>query len=224
MMSFRVRARWFALAAVVVGLLVGGIAYASIPDSGGVIHGCYLSNGNLRVIDSPSTTCKSNETPLDWNAQGAAGATGPQGPVGATGPQGPTGDPGAVGATGPQGPKGDTGTTGPAGTGALWANVRSTGATLAGSTGVTSTELRTGVYRITFPRDVTTCGLSLSAAAYVGLGIVGINAGAIDPPNSPHFFFSVFQDLSTANSMAVGVRDQTGAFAESPFTIAMLCE
>ena len=139
----------------------------------------------------------------------------------------PPRDPRREDGQGPKGDKGDKGTTGdtgPAGTGALWANVRSVGNTLSGSPGVSSTELRTGVYRITFPRDVTNCGVSLSAAAYVGLGIVGINAATIDPPNSSHFFFSVFQDLGTANSMAVGVRDQTGAFAESPFTIAMLCQ
>jgi hypothetical protein len=31
--------------------LAGGIAYATIPDSVGVIHGCYGTNGQLRVID-----------------------------------------------------------------------------------------------------------------------------------------------------------------------------
>jgi len=76
------------------------VAFASIPDNGGVIHGCYLSNGNLRVIDSPSTTCKSNETPLDWNAQGTTGAAGP---TGATGPTGTHGDTAATGPTGPRG-------------------------------------------------------------------------------------------------------------------------
>jgi len=31
---------------------------ASIPDSGGVIHGCYLKGvGSLRVIDSPNQKC-----------------------------------------------------------------------------------------------------------------------------------------------------------------------
>ena len=110
---------------LVVGVAVSGAAaaFASIQGGGGVIHGCYLSNGNLRIVDPPST-CKSNETTLDWNTQGAVGPTGPAGPKGDTGPAGPTGadgpkgDTGSVGATGPQGPKGDTGpagTTGPQG-------------------------------------------------------------------------------------------------------------
>ena len=45
-----VRVLLIAAAVVLVG---GGIAYATIPDSGGKIHACYkLSGGALRVIDS----------------------------------------------------------------------------------------------------------------------------------------------------------------------------
>ena len=36
----------------VLALAVAGIAYAAIPDSSGVIHGCYSKTGALRVIDS----------------------------------------------------------------------------------------------------------------------------------------------------------------------------
>jgi hypothetical protein len=112
---------------LVLGLVVGvvatsgvAVAFASIQDTGGVIHGCYLSNGNLRVVDPPST-CKPNETSLDWNTQGAAGPTGLTGPTGATGQTGPTGQQGAKGDAGPTGPAGPTGgvgqvgPTGPAG-------------------------------------------------------------------------------------------------------------
>ena len=47
------RARWFLLGAVAGGALAAGaVGYAAIPDSGGVIHGCYQKvNGQLRVID-----------------------------------------------------------------------------------------------------------------------------------------------------------------------------
>lgn len=31
-----------------------GIAYATIPDSTGVIHACYDPNGTLRVVDTQS--------------------------------------------------------------------------------------------------------------------------------------------------------------------------
>lgn len=57
-------------------MLSGGTAAyaatASIPGLGGVIAGCYVKSGGvLRVIDSSVTTCKSNETSLDWNQTGA---------------------------------------------------------------------------------------------------------------------------------------------------------
>jgi hypothetical protein len=94
----------------------GGAAYAasaSIPDSGGVIHGCYkpISNGSvsqLGVIDTalPGGTCPKGETALSWNQTGPQG---PAGPVGATGATGLTGPEGAVGPAGPQGPQGPPG-------------------------------------------------------------------------------------------------------------------
>ena len=83
--------------AIVVALAVGGIAYANIPDAGGVIHGCYQKNqGTLRVIDTEKAqACSNSETQLNWSQ------TGPQGSQGIQGQQGI------------QGPKGDTGPTGP---------------------------------------------------------------------------------------------------------------
>jgi hypothetical protein len=90
----------------------GGIAYATIPDASGVIHGCYQkSGGSLSVIDAAVTTCAKSQTELDWNVQGPTGPQGPQGPQGAQGPTGPQGDPGPTGATGPQGPAGPSGTS-----------------------------------------------------------------------------------------------------------------
>lgn len=92
-------------------LLVAGIALgvandalASIPDSGGTIHGCYQSpppahGANLQVIDTGNGgSCGGGMVSLTWNQ------TGPQGPAGATGPQGPQGAAGATGSQGPAGP------------------------------------------------------------------------------------------------------------------------
>lgn len=113
-------ARWrLCVAMALAGSLFGIVTavQAAIPDANGVIHGCYLPSGNLRVIDSGST-CKGSATPLNWSQTGQPGPAGATGPAG---PQGPTGDTGATGAqgpTGPQGPlgpagaKGDTGATG----------------------------------------------------------------------------------------------------------------
>jgi hypothetical protein len=68
--------------------LAVGIAYATIPDGQGVIHSC-LKNGDLRVIDTATQSCKANEAGLSWNQQG------PQGIQGETGPQGPPGPAGS---------------------------------------------------------------------------------------------------------------------------------
>ena len=58
-------------------LVVAGVAYATIPDSSGAIHGCYgRSGGSLRVIDATVTNCKTGETSLDWNVQGQQGPQG----------------------------------------------------------------------------------------------------------------------------------------------------
>lgn len=90
-------------ASIVTALVVGGVgfAFASIPDSGGVIHGCYQASGtvhDLRVIDSAKTAkCPTGYKPLNWNQ------TGPQGPQGIQGPQGAQGVQGPQGAQGPAG-------------------------------------------------------------------------------------------------------------------------
>jgi hypothetical protein len=71
-------------AAFVVGVLaaVGGIAYATIPDENGVIHGCRNNgSGSLRVIDSASQSCTPAETALDWNQLGPKGDKGDPGGV-----------------------------------------------------------------------------------------------------------------------------------------------
>lgn len=51
----------------------GGIAFASIPDPGGVIHTCFSkSTGTWRPIDSPSQQCKNTETALDFYSKAGA--------------------------------------------------------------------------------------------------------------------------------------------------------
>jgi hypothetical protein len=96
------------LVALAVSAGAATLAYASIPDGNGVIHGCYSVNGqgqvdgsaSLRVIDPASTNpngqaCKSNERALDWNQTGPTGARGPTGPTGQAGPTGPQGPEGS---------------------------------------------------------------------------------------------------------------------------------
>ena len=119
------------LGTVLGGSIVGGLTLASAHGGDTTkIHACQNPAGQLRIVTA-AQNCKSQETALDWNAQGIQGdigIQGPQGVPGATGTPGPKGDTGATGATGTQGPqgvpgatgtpgpKGDTGATGATGT------------------------------------------------------------------------------------------------------------
>jgi hypothetical protein len=85
--------------AFAVAAVIAGAAFAAIPDSAGVIHGCYTNRGGiLRVIDpSAGAKCTSLETALSWSQQGPRGNTGAQGPAGPQGAQGPQGQAGTIG-------------------------------------------------------------------------------------------------------------------------------
>jgi hypothetical protein len=112
-------------------LVIGGFAYASIPDGTGTIHGCYkTSNGQLRVIDvDAGESCGVAEQPLDW---------------GQAGPEGPPGVPGEAGPPGPPGPPGPAGATTIAGIVELDGTIRA-------GTGFTVTHASPGVYGLRFP-------------------------------------------------------------------------
>jgi Collagen triple helix repeat (20 copies) len=94
--------------------VTGGIAYASIPDAGGVIYACSLKNvGTIRLIDKSKSglqgRCTNAENELSWNEKGQPGTKGDTGQTGGTGPPGA---PGVKGDTGAPGVKGDTGDNG----------------------------------------------------------------------------------------------------------------
>ena len=59
-------------------MLLGGIAWAAIPNTpGGVIQGCYDSGGNVKVIEA--LPCPPKYTPFQWNQQGPSGTNGTNG-------------------------------------------------------------------------------------------------------------------------------------------------
>ena len=73
--------------------------------------------GRIRVVGADEA-CKTNETTVDWNAQGLqgpAGVAGAAGPAGAQGFAGLAGTMGPAGATGPAGPQGSAGADGAVG-------------------------------------------------------------------------------------------------------------
>jgi hypothetical protein len=73
---------------LLIGLLMAGgmwavrVAYATIPDAGGVIHTCYdPGNRTLRVIDTEAgEACRPQDMALSWNQAGPQGPEGPRGP------------------------------------------------------------------------------------------------------------------------------------------------
>ncbi len=115
------------LGVVIVLAVSGGIAYATIPDSEGIIHSCVRKGekgdegdaGRIRIVENEAQCRKRKEFALSWNQrgpqgpQGLQGERGPQGPQGLQGEQGPQGPQGLQGERGPQGPQGERG---PAGT------------------------------------------------------------------------------------------------------------
>jgi hypothetical protein len=74
----------------VIGLALGaalvafvGLAQASIPDPLGIVHTCVNRNsGELKVIDSATSSCKANEQALDLNQKGPKGDKGDKGDPG----------------------------------------------------------------------------------------------------------------------------------------------
>ena len=96
-----------------------GVAFATIPDSGGVYSACMLkTTGTIRLIDPslPSSNlrsrCTSLETPISWSQQGPKGDPGAAGPPGAKGDKGDQGFEGDRGLQGEQGLQGERGLQG----------------------------------------------------------------------------------------------------------------
>lgn len=59
---------------VAATVVAGGIAYAAIPSSGGVVSACYATSGatkgQLTVIDAQSgATCAAGQAPLSWSSK-----------------------------------------------------------------------------------------------------------------------------------------------------------
>jgi len=90
-----------AIAAGIVGLLIGGGGYAIAAAGGSTVNACkHRPNGDLYI----KSKCQRGDRKISWSKIGPRGATGAAGPRGATGATGATGGTGAAGGTGPAGP------------------------------------------------------------------------------------------------------------------------
>src|SRR3954470_24372169 len=99
------RAR-LAVAALLVGLVSAGVAYATIPDANGGFTACKLNaTGTIRLIDPLTSGALGKystalETQIGWNACGPKAPVGEKGPTGGKGQRGdagPIGDKRSVG-------------------------------------------------------------------------------------------------------------------------------
>jgi len=137
------RRAWLVAIGFVVAAIAGGIAFAAIPDSSGLIHGCYNPNGAnarngtpLNIVNSDTSSCRSNQLEISWNQTGPPGPAGDDG-VSVTSSSLSSGDANcpaggsaftAAGGNvtyacnGLKGDKGDTGETGPPGPSAAYTN------------------------------------------------------------------------------------------------------
>ena len=92
-------------AGVVVLALGGGVAFATIPGSGGVIHGCYLKlSGVVRVIDAGFVPA--GRVAVELEPDRSAGSAGPAGSTRSAGSTGPAGAEGRPRQPGPRRPAG----------------------------------------------------------------------------------------------------------------------
>lgn len=74
------------IAAVTVAVLaISGVAYATVVDSSGVIHGCVtnaaVNGSHALVVQDTGTSCPKGTSALNWNQAGSGGAStaGPSG-------------------------------------------------------------------------------------------------------------------------------------------------
>jgi hypothetical protein len=75
-----------AIAALIVGVLIGGGGYAIAAGGGGSVHACvHRANGDLYI----KSKCQRHDRKISWNKVGPRGAKGAAGPRGATGAAGP---------------------------------------------------------------------------------------------------------------------------------------
>ena len=70
--------------------LAAGFLSAGLEAQSGIVYACVNpGNGNIRMV-AATEACRPNETRIQWNVVGPAGATGATGPIGPTGATGPT--------------------------------------------------------------------------------------------------------------------------------------
>lgn len=92
-LRLRMSRRLVAVVAVILALILGAFAVGTVfaQTTSTTINGCVTTKtGALRVLTSPTGTCKSGETAISWNKEGPQGIQGQPGTNGTNGQDGKT--------------------------------------------------------------------------------------------------------------------------------------
>lgn len=92
----------------------------------------------------------------------------------------------------------------------MWAFVSSAGALIRSSGGVTSSQVGTGRYIVSFPRDITTCSYTATSAAPDNIGVNPQETG-------------VNENSGTTDTVAVRTEDSAGTDVDDEFMLQVLC-
>ena len=189
-MLHRLRARLSyanVMATVAVFIALGGTSYAAINLPRNSVGASEIRTGAVRSSEIKDRSIRTSDLATSARAalRGQAGTQGPAGPQGATGPQGPAGP-------------------------TFWAAVDSGGGRARGNSIFGYHDADTGVYRIRFARDVSTCGAVASLASVPG--------GAVSDP--PAGRATVSPELG---GIIVRTYDVDGSIRDLPFNVVVAC-
>jgi hypothetical protein len=159
-----------ALAALV--LAASGVSYAAVTRTPGTISGCVHRTGGGLYL---ARKCARHDRRLTW------GITGPTGTAGTPGAAGAPGTPGIAGTPGTSGTPGTPGAPGAPGAPAtkLFAQVESSGAINASSTGVIAARSSTGIYLVNLGQDITHCAAIAQQGALPVFTSPGGSSGSV---------------------------------------------
>jgi len=207
------------IAALVVLLVGGGAAVASIPAANGVISGCSRkSSGALRIIDTSkhgfAGKCRKNERYLGWSQLGPRGLQGAKGVKGAQG---------IKGAQGVQGAQGTQGIPGPLTT------MAPPGITQHGLFNVLGYQTAGGLIggSISFPLELAAAPIGAVEVPYLGTNPDPAHcSGTPDAPTAAAGYLCLYDRFASnagsgANLQLVNVDDHAGA---SPFGVGLIAQ
>lgn len=216
----------------IVALLLGGAGVSQTAWAKALINGKDIKKGTVtgkQVKDGSiglSDLARSARTELAGKpgvvgATGAAGPSGPQGAAGQAGPAGPQGERGAQGIQGAPGPKGEDGRD----AASQWVRVSRSGVVVASSLPAPTIAEESGSYRVSFDRNVSGCGTTVTRHADPIADGELVTTGQLDLQAAGRAF--TYTEAASASSVHVRLIDHAAAngadLAPGAFTLTLHC-